>query len=261
MNSFLPGSDKFNIQIPYKNIESHFLNFLSSQGVHSFELKPDDKNIFFQGKAKSSSLFLKCDGIIAYYVLVDKCWDKKKIEFFIRSLKEKNTQQVDVIDIGANMGLISRQLLCVADSSISKIYCYEPNKIHFECLIKNLKTFQHIKLHNHAVGNRDGKIKLTSETATQNTRVLLEEGETVILKLDSMDIHNPDMLKIDVEGLEMEVLKGGHKLLENIEFVMIELNNNSKKYGSSNKLIQKHMKNLGFKELIKTWPDIVYRKA
>ena len=111
------------------------------------------------------------------------------------------------------------------------------------------------------MGNRDGKIKLTSETATQNTRVLLEEGETVILKLDSMDIHNPDMLKIDVEGLEMEVLKGGHKLLENIEFVMIELNNNSKKYGSSNKLIQKHMKNLGFKELIKTWPDIVYRKA
>ena len=187
-----------------------------------------------------------------YPHMQDKC-----LKQFVKWCEKNNKKFSLILDIGAWCGTWSVAMQKYAD----EIYCYEPNKIHFECLIKNLKTFQHIKLHNHAVGNRDGKIKLTSETATQNTRVLLEEGETVILKLDSMDIHNPDMLKIDVEGLEMEVLKGGHKLLENIEFVMIELNNNSKKYGSSNKLIQKHMKNLGFKELIKTWPDIVYRKA
>ena len=187
-----------------------------------------------------------------YPHMQDKC-----LKQFVKWCEKNNKKFSLILDIGAWCGTWSVAMQKYAD----QIYCYEPNKIHFECLIKNLKTFQHIKLHNHAVGNRDGKIKLTSETATQNTRVLLEEGETVILKLDSMDIHNPDMLKIDVEGLEMEVLKGGHKLLENIEFVMIELNNNSKKYGSSNKLIQKHMKNLGFKELIKTWPDIVYRKA
>jgi FkbM family methyltransferase len=187
-----------------------------------------------------------------YPHMQDKC-----LKQFVKWCEKNNKKFSLILDIGAWCGTWSMAMQKYAD----EIYCYEPNKIHFECLIKNLKTFQHIKLHNHAVGNRDGKIKLTSETATQNTRVLLEEGETVILKLDSMDIHNPDMLKIDVEGLEMEVLKGGYKLLENIEFVMIELNNNSKKYGSSNKLIQKHMKNLGFKELIKTWPDIVYRKA
>ena len=43
--------------------------------------------------------------------------------------------------------------------------------------------------------------------------------------------------------------------------LMIELNNNSKRYGSSNGLIQKHMKKLGYKQLIKTWPDIVFRKT
>jgi FkbM family methyltransferase len=143
----------------------------------------------------------------------------------------------------------------------NEIYCYEPNQTHFECLIKNLETYQNVKLYNHAVGNHDGKIRLTEDTATQNTRVLLEEGDTVICKLDFMDLKNPDMLKIDVEGFEMEVLKGGEKILDNIEFVMIELNNNSKKYGSSNSMIEKHMKKLGFKVLIKTWPDIVYTKA
>ena len=76
-----------------------------------------------------------------------------------------------------------------------------------------------------------------------------------------MDIPNADMIKIDVEGLEMQVLEGGKKTLDNIEFVMIELNNNSKKYGSSNGLIQKHMRELGYKELIKIWPDIIFKKA
>ena len=59
----------------------------------------------------------------------------------------------------------------------------------------------------------------------------------------------------------MEVLKGATKLLDSVEFVMIELNNNSKRYGSSNSLIENHLEKLGFKILIKTWPDIVYIKA
>ena len=69
------------------------------------------------------------------------------------------------------------------------------------------------------------------------------------------------MIKIDVEGLEMEVLKGAETLLKHVECVMIELNNNSKKYGSSNTRIEKYLESLGFNILIKTWPDIVYRKT
>lgn len=76
-----------------------------------------------------------------------------------------------------------------------------------------------------------------------------------------MDTAGADMLKIDVEGLEMEVLKGAGKILDGVECIMIELNNNSKKYGSSNSSIEKYLKELGFEILIKTWPDIVYIKS
>ena len=102
----------------------------------------------------------------------------------------------------------------------------------------NFKIKKKINFYN----NLDGKIKLTDDAATQNTRVVFEQGETVICKLDSMQLNDADMLKIDVEGLEMQVLQGAENLLDNIEFVMIELNNNSKRYGSSNGLIQKHMR-------------------
>jgi len=41
---------------------------------------------------------------------------------------------------------------------------------------------------------------------------------------------------------------------------MIELNGNSKKYGSSNTKIEKYLKEIGFKTLINKWPDKVFIK-
>tara|TARA_B100001057_G_scaffold477616_2_gene547030 strand:- start:956 stop:1597 length:642 start_codon:yes stop_codon:yes gene_type:complete len=162
-----------------------------------------------------------------------------------------------VLDIGAWCGTWSMAM----EKYAKEIYCYEPNQTHFECLKRNTEQHNNIKLFNQALGNQDGMITLTNETATQNTRVLLEQGDVKINKLDSLDIDGVDMLKIDVEGLEMEVLRGASKKLDKIEYIMIELNNNSKKYGSNNIEIEEHIQSLGFKELIKTWPDIVYRKA
>lgn len=126
---------------------------------------------------------------------------------------------------------------------------------------KNLAPYSHVRLYNQAVGNEDGFVKLTEESATQNTRVLMENGETKINKLDSLDTTGIDMIKIDVEGLEMEVLKGARNTLENVEYLMIELNGNTEKYGSSKKDVKEHLESIGFRILMKTWPDLVYYKA
>ena len=39
---------------------------------------------------------------------------------------------------------------------------------------------------------------------------------------------------------------------------MIELNNNSKKYGSSNGKIEDYLKELGFYEMMNVWPDKIF---
>ena len=162
-----------------------------------------------------------------------------------------------IVDIGAWCGTWAIAMQQYA----KKIHCFEPNKTHYECLQRNIAPYGHIRIYNQAIGNEDGYISLSQESATQNTRVLLEKGETKISKMDSLEIDDIDMLKIDVEGLEMEVLKGASYQLEKIKYIMIELNNNSKRYGSSNLEIEKHLKDLGYKILIKTWPDIVYYKV
>ena len=82
-----------------------------------------------------------------------------------------------------------------------------------------------------------------------------------MITLDHMEYEDVDMIKIDVEGYEMEVLKGATKTLESVKYLMIELNNNTKKYGSNNIEVEKHIVSLGFKVLMEHWPDKVFHRA
>ena len=181
----------------------------------------------------------------------DRCLNRLLTHCKVRNIKFKT-----VLDIGAWCGTWSLAMQKYAEN----IFCYEPDKTHFACLEKNLEPFNNVSLYNCAIGNEEGFVKLTEETATQNTRVIQEKGDTKICTIDSLNLDNVDLIKIDVEGFEMEVLKGATETIKNVEYIMIELNNNTKRYGSSNLEIEKHLPTLGFKMLFKIWPDIVYRR-
>jgi len=187
-----------------------------------------------------------------YPHMQDKCLNQ-----FIEWCETQQKRFKTILDVGAWCGTWSLGMQRYA----KRIKCFEPNKTHFECLTRNLSVYNNISFYNQALGNKNGFVTLTKESATQNTRVLEVEGETPIAKIDSLDVGDVEMIKIDVEGLEMEVLKGAEHTLSKVSYIMIELNNNSKRYGSSNIEIENYLKNLGFKILIKTWPDIVWFKA
>ena len=103
-------------------------------------------------------------------------------------------------------------------------------------------------------------ISLSEDNFTQSKRVL-GEGHIPMITIDSLKLNDIDLIKIDVEGYEMEVLKGANKTLGNVKYLMIELNNATKKYGSNNIEIEKHIESLGYKVLINHWPDKVFHRA
>ena len=111
-----------------------------------------------------------------------------------------------------------------------------------------------------AVGSEIKEISLTEDDFTQAKRVN-KEGNIRMITLDYLNYEKVDLIKIDVEGYEMEVLKGATKTLESVQYLMIELNNNTKKYGSSNIDIEKYMDSLGFKVLMEHWPDKVFYRV
>lgn len=177
----------------------------------------------------------------------------KCLTTFIEHCKTKNLKFNHILDIGAWVGTWSLSM----NEFCGRVVAFEPDKVHYECLVKNVP--EDIETHQLAVGSEQKMISLSEDDFTQSKRVI-GEGTIPMVTIDSLGLEDIDLIKIDVEGYEMEVLKGAEDTLKGVKYIMIELNSNTKKYGSSNSKIEKHLKSLGFKSLIKQWPDQVFYK-
>ena len=177
-----------------------------------------------------------------------KCLDK-----FLTFIEKNALKFNHVLDIGAWVGTWTMKI----NPFCGRVIAFEPDPLHYECLVKNVP--EEVETHQLAVGNDKKMISLSEDNFTQAKRVL-GEGNIPMVTIDSLKFTDVDLIKIDVEGYEMEVLKGADKTLENVKYLMIELNNNSKKYGSSNLQIETYLRKKGFRIMIKAWPDVVWHK-
>ena len=179
----------------------------------------------------------------------NKCLNK-----FTKYCESQTKKMKTVIDVGAWCGTWVKAIGPFA----KKVIAFEPDKTHFECLQRNCTINCDPRME--AVGSQLQEVSLTKDNFTQAKRVD-ENGNIRMITLDHMEYEDVDMIKIDVEGYEMEVLKGATKTLESVQYLMIELNNNTKKYGSNNIAVEKFIGDLGFNVLMEHWPDKVFYRA
>ena len=177
----------------------------------------------------------------------------KCLKEFLEWCQSRDKKFNTVLDIGAWCGTWSAEFAPYC----KKIYAIEPDRTHFECLLKNLSSFDNIELLDYAVGDIETRVSLTDDDFTQARRIY-SVGNILMKTVDSFKFEDVDLIKIDVEGFEMNVLRGAKDTLKDCNFLMIELNNNSKKYNSSNAEIEKYLQDLGFTTLIDKWPDKVF---
>jgi FkbM family methyltransferase len=97
------------------------------------------------------------DEAIGLFTFVNKAWDPSKIHFF--ASKANLYEKVCLVDVGANIGLFTRQLASVT-SNIFKAFCYEPLPRNFEMLSKNLQRWPNAVLINAALSNEIGTLEL-----------------------------------------------------------------------------------------------------
>lgn len=134
-----------------------------------------------------------------------------------------------VLDIGANIGNHTLFFLSIANAK--KVFCFEPVKNTFEILKKNININNYnnkTELFNVGIGSSQGLASIknyTQENTGMTQLSLSNNGDIPIIAIDEIPFNEPvSFIKIDVEGFELEAVKGMMKLLEKDHpTIMIEI--------------------------------------
>lgn len=173
-----------------------------------------------------------------------------EMSFLLRFLRSDDL----FVDAGANVG--SYTILASANCGARTI-TFEPVPTTFEMLKKNVSINsidQNVILHNVGLGAINGSLAFTSSKGGKNHVVLdatgsVEDQVTVpIVTLDDIVREPVRMLKIDVEGFELQVLTGARAILANPELkvVLIEINGLENRYGITGNSVHDRLIESGF---------------
>ena len=183
-------------------------------------------------------------------------WDKSALNIIDKYLEDNST----ILDIGANVG--SHSLYWAIERNAKKVYSFEPYTPTYEILDTN------IKLNNLEKTIFPSNKGLSNELCNANVKSFMEsniggttfeknaDGEFEFVSLDSLNIAEKiDLIKIDVEGHEMEVLEGAIKtIFNNKPIIVIETFNKKEQ-------VVQFLNSLGFAlvETIREGEDYIFR--
>ena len=128
-----------------------------------------------------------------------------------------------VLECGAHHGL-GTILFSNWVGAKGKVVAFEPLPQNCNIITKNieLNKLKNIQLENKAIGEMNGRIKINPVSDSY----IIRSGkgiEVELIPLDDFAHLNPGFLKIDVEGFELQVLKGAEKILRERPRIAIEI--------------------------------------
>ena len=187
---------------------------------------------------------------------------------FENLIKQYDAQIRGVIQIGAHYG---EEIPLYKKNGIDDIICFEPVPSSFEILKERSQSYA--TLFRLAVGNENKRVTMNIETANsgQSNSILKpalhlidypdivfnSEIEVEMVRLDDFLKIDPakfNFLNIDVQGYELEVLKGAEKTLRGIDYILCEVNRDAVYHGCPMvEEIDEYLKQFNFLRVETTW--------
>ena len=140
-----------------------------------------------------------------------------------------------VLECGGHHGC-SAMLLSRWVGDGGKVVTFEPIKRNTEVIQNNiaLNSIQNISVENKAVGAGAGTILVSRRSCASVITNKIIGSQVEVINLDSFCHLEPTLIKIDVEGFEVEVLRGAAQILRSLPKLAIEIHADTlQQYGSS----------------------------
>lgn len=156
-----------------------------------------------------------------------------------------------IIDVGANIGQTAMNMAKIAGED-SIILGFEPDFINYSNAIENLQQnkFKNIRYFNIGLGSQTEELplKINSPLNRGGNRIdRNNDKNSKLIKIERLDdvlkneqIKHIDLIKIDVEGFELEVLRGAIKTLQQhkpLLYIEIDENNLNQQNTNAKELI------------------------
>lgn len=165
---------------------------------------------------------------IGHQINLKGFYERQELTTAFNYLLQKNLIRGSAADVGANIGNHS----LFFQQFFNKVFSFEPNQRTFKLLKINAELVENIECFNVGLSDVEGSAILNLNTnniggshISQNVNLKLGLQQEIILKtLDSYEDTFKDKLglvKIDVEGHELAVLKGAIKLLKRDQPVVL----------------------------------------
>ena len=152
------------------------------------------------------------------------------------------------VDIGAHIGTYSLPF----STLFTDVKSFEPCKQNFYLLEKNVKINDctNVEVYNEALSDANRSVRLhkyDNHNSGQNQIIDDPEGDIKTSTLDSHQFENVDYIKIDVEGRELDVLKGAEKTISLYRpLVQFEVSSLLPEYGGGVQNVVDFLKKRGY---------------
>lgn len=202
-------------------------------------------------------------------------------QIYLLDIYEKNTilqlkkllpkiiqeQEVNVIDVGANIGFYSLSLGEILKDKKCNIHCFEPNPYTFKLLQQNVKenNISNIVLNDFGLSSEEASFELTYNERNLGTANIYSKSKNInsktatiqCTKFDSYckekGINSVDVIKVDIEGAELDFFKGAVDVISKSPSCVIIaeiVDENCEKAGYSAKDLYDFIIQLGFETFL-----------
>lgn len=227
-----------------QNIENNPSSFFIKLAPNNYQYQKNSIRTFNYNGIKLAVDISDYVGHYLYFGFEDKAQEK-----LIQLAKSGDI----VLDIGTNIGSTLLQFANKVGNN-GRVYGFEPDPINYKVCLANIKlnSFTNIEVANIGLGNENGSFNLVVDTETNrggnrisyNIETQKTSSKIYVVRLDEWIKYNKitkvDLIKIDVEGFELNVLKGAKEVLvlyKPVLFIELDDNNLRAVGNSANELV------------------------